>query len=135
MPGAPAASVRTRLLGANRRHPPPPQFGIFQWENDGSQKRMARKSASLLRRWWGPRRHGSHACFCSLPAPARCVCWRAHVPMCQGSFLYGCRYERLPGRVAELRAQLQRRRGQQGDDGEAAGGAAVEQKAEPVAVA
>lgn len=71
------------------------RFGIFQWENDGSQKRMARKSASLLRRW----------------------------------------YERLPGRVAELRAQLQRRRGQQGDDGEAAGGAAVEQKAEPVAVA
>ncbi len=28
-----------------------------------------------------------------------------------------CRYERLPGRIAELRRKLARQRGQQGDEG------------------
>ncbi|PSC70754.1 glycoside hydrolase [Micractinium conductrix] len=28
------------------------RFGMFRWENDGSQKRIARKSAALLQRWY-----------------------------------------------------------------------------------
>lgn len=27
------------------------QFGVYRWENDGSQKRVARKSAALLKSW------------------------------------------------------------------------------------
>lgn len=31
--------------------PPATQFGVYGWENDGSQKRVARKSAALLKSW------------------------------------------------------------------------------------
>ena len=62
-----SASVVDSLLGSacstaclprrplHDRHYPPPlpatQFGVYGWENDGSQKRVARKSAALLKSW------------------------------------------------------------------------------------
>lgn len=71
-------------------------------------------------------------CFCqrivpeapaALPSLACCICCKparkaVHV-LCLSSGRPGvlCRYEQLPGRIAELRRKLARQRGQQGDDG------------------
>lgn len=30
----------------------PPQFGMFEWNDDGSQKRTRRKSVALLEQWF-----------------------------------------------------------------------------------
>lgn len=65
-PGGGAGTGRNPLLPPAVRspspphgpHPPPPhpnsppQFGMYRWENDGTQKRTPHKSVGLLRQWY-----------------------------------------------------------------------------------